>query len=243
VTEDQDCLSYWFPRIEAAGLPVPKTEIIQASEAAVIDLFNVVGDGKPANHDAEPLFAAIAAAGDRLGYPAFLRTGQGSGKHDWQKTCYLQRAEDVPAHVCAIFEWSQIVDFMGLSCNVWVVREMLKTAPAFHAFYGKMPITREFRFFVRNGAIAHRQPYWPSDAIVNPDKENWRELLADMSVLTPSGAAVLTAMTQYVGAVLPGYWSVDWLETVDRGWVLTDMALGDHSFKYDPDAPGEKTNA
>ncbi len=139
------CLSTWFPVVEAAGLPVPKTEIIRAGEGVEPDLFTVVGDGLAGDGRVKLLCDEIAAAADRVGWPCFLRTGQGSGKHDWNRTCYLERREDVTAHVCALFEWSQMVDFLGLPCNVWVVRELLKTEPAFHAFSGRMPITREFR--------------------------------------------------------------------------------------------------
>jgi hypothetical protein len=30
--EDKTCLSYWFPKIEAAGLPVPKTKIVSFTD-------------------------------------------------------------------------------------------------------------------------------------------------------------------------------------------------------------------
>jgi hypothetical protein len=41
-------------------------------------------------------------------------------------------------------------------------------------------------------------------------------------------------MTQQVSGAVPGFWSVDWLHTVDRDWVLTDMADGDKSYRWQP---------
>ncbi len=32
--------------------------------------------------------------------------------------------------------------------------------------------------------------------------------------------------------MLEGDWSIDWLWTTDRGWVLTDMAVAEQSFHW-----------
>lgn len=114
---------------------------------------------------------------------------------------------------------------------------MLKTEPAFHAFHGEMPITREFRYFVRDGEIEHRQFYWPAGSIDghSPTAEDWRAMLSDLAGVDAEDRYFLDWQTKNAGNLLGGYWSVDWLWTTDRGWVLTDMAEGNHSFKYTPE--------
>ena len=50
------CLSYWFPLIERAGLPVPKTEIVHSCELVGLldgekpDGFNARGDRADRRH-------------------------------------------------------------------------------------------------------------------------------------------------------------------------------------------------
>ncbi len=66
--------------------------------------------------------------------------------------------------------------------------------------------------------------------------------MAKLSTLGPTDLATLatlTMLTERAALHLPGYWSIDWLWTTDRGWILTDMAEGDRSFKWDPDRPTE----
>lgn len=236
--DDKTRLSYWFPLIEAAGLPVPKTRIIHLENDDLVRAF----DGE------EPtclpgLIAQIRdAAAEVGGAPFFLRTDFTSGKHDWEQTCFVDDVEKVGSHVIELAEYSHLVDLMGLPTDTWVVREMLNTRPLFTAFHGSMPITREFRFFVRDGAIDHVQAYWPAAAfkdqrIATHDGTPWcgmpwRQRLAAASKISGRERAELSRMTKAANAAVPGFWSVDWLETVDRGFVLIDMAEGEKSYRW-----------
>lgn len=110
---------------------------------------------------------------------------------------------------------------------------MLKTVPLFHAF-ADMPITREFRFFVQDGTIESVQSYWPPHSIIWPSCSDWREKLNAASVLTATEMDSLVFRTRLANAAVPGYWSVDWLQTADGSFWLTDMAEGGCSFKWGP---------
>lgn len=242
---DPTRLSYWFPLIQAAGLPVPRTEIIKLSEDDARAIWTVMMEREEGrqSHCAEltRLVDAIEHAAFNItskltDIPVFLRTDFTSAKHDWERTCYLADRHHTERHVMEIMVFSEMADLMGLPCDVWVVREMLKTEPVFHAFRG-MPIVREFRVFIRDGEIEHLQPYWPPDAIrnVNPPR-SWRQRLTVMSEALEGEIAILHDLAKRANAAVPGYWSVDLLETFDRGWVLTDMAQGDVSYKWDPNA-------
>src|SRR4051794_24339433 len=97
----ENCLSHWFPKIEAAGLPVPETRMVTTGpNLALISLL----DGEtPAGY--EEFMAELRAAVVAIGTPCFLRTGQGSDKHSWQDTCYLEDAGELPMHVFRLVEW------------------------------------------------------------------------------------------------------------------------------------------
>ncbi|MDF2434873.1 MAG: hypothetical protein JWP44_4504 [Mucilaginibacter sp.] len=225
---DRTCISYWFPVIEANGIPVPKTRVIRTDAP----LWNLL-DGEPVpGLDAflEQLRGAIKDVG---GPPAFLRTGHTSGKHDWRRTCYYAGEHLLEYHVFCLVEYSHLVDLMGLPTDVWVARELLPTEPAFIAFNG-MPITRERRYFVRNGVIIDHHPYWPPNAfdrteITVPD---WQDRLAAISQESPEEVQELTDLSTRVSRLLDGFWSVDWLWVPSRGWICTDMAEGDRSWHW-----------
>lgn len=238
----RNCLSYWFPLVRDAGLPVPETRIV-TTDAPLVAW--ITGEASHTQLDSvDWLLADLLAAGDALGYPCFLRTGQGSGKHEWSHTCYWEARDEINSHVARLVEWSELVDVFGLPSNVWVIRRLIPTTPLFTAFDG-MPITREFRYFIRDGEIEHRQPYWPPGAFEDgrlvadgPNKANWEPLLDGASRLGDEERATLDALALRTSAAVPGNWSVDFLQAADGSWWLTDMATGDDSFWWDP-ATGE----
>lgn len=220
---DKNCLSYWFPLIESV-VPVPRTEIIRSGDiTAIIDGEIPDGWGE--------LLAAINVARGKLGPDCFLRTGQGSGKHRWSKTCYLPETANIARHVAELVEWSALVDFMGLPANVWCVREMLPTSPiGVCPDYGGMPVCREFRFFAEAGRVRCFHPYWPLEALnegglAGDFPFGWYEEFCRLDDREPKRLAEL------VSGAVPGAWSVDVLET-QRGWFVTDMAEAARSFHW-----------
>lgn len=232
MTDDRNCLSFWYPKLTQSrqSLPLPPTHIIRASD----DLMRLLDGEKPIGWD--NLIADLTNACERVGLPAFLRTGHGSDKHDWKSTCYVENVDDLPSHVARLVEWSTMVDLMGLPTRAWAVRKLIDTAPLFYAFTGHMPITREFRFFVRDTKIEHVQPYWPPDSIHMATVDDWQFRLGRASVMADSTRDWLSWLAvSAVSAVGGGYWSVDLLQDREGDWWITDMAEGDRSFKWDQD--------
>jgi len=230
---DLTCLSYWFPKIEAAGLPVPKTILLTMPKEAQESIWAAF-DGKNAG-DPKPFFAAIERAAETFGYPCFLRTGLTSNKHDWKKTCFLGSPTEIPNHVFALAEFSEIGDFMGMPWDVWAVREMLPTKPfGFCGLYGNMPICREFRFFVDDDIVRCWHPYWPLHALEDGEPQYDRPF-DYAEFCTPDDEGALRALAARAGKAVGGSWSVDILETA-RGWYVTDMAEANKSFHW-PDCP------
>lgn len=220
------CLSYWFPLIQAAGLPVPRTEIVRTD----CELLRLAGSETPEGCTA--FLAELYAAAERIGYPCFLRTGQTSNKHEWRDSCHLLKADNLEQHVYNLVVFSEICDCFGIPSNVWVVRELISTTPAFHAFRD-MPIVREFRVFTKDNKAICIHPYWPEYSIRQPNDEDWKGRLAVMSDITPTSAGRLGAMAENAAkATEHGDWSVDFLQDSTGNWWLTDMAEADKSWHW-----------
>jgi hypothetical protein len=232
---DKTCLSYWFPLLRDAGLLVPRTEIIDAGEewhemTGVLD-----GGDEKSMKPFNKVVTAIRQAAEKIGYPVFLRTGQGSGKHSWKDTCYLTDAALVPQHVFNLIEWSAMVDMMGLPYRYWCVREMLPTIP--HGIcprYGNMPVCKEFRFFAGStndglGYVKCAHPYWPHESLVQGGFDMPASLYDMLCYMT--NQPLLYAMARKSASVIGGEWSIDFLET-ERGWYLTDCAEAAKSFHW-----------
>lgn len=228
---DKTCMSYWFPKIKAAGLPVPRTTMLDMPEDALRAIYNVF-DMLPVGDEAEPFFEKVMAVAEDMGFPVFLRTGHTSGKHDWSRTCFVEIRKQIPSHVIALVEFSGLVDFVGLPVNVWAVREFLPTKPVGRcdAYHG-MPVCKEFRFFVNGGEIECFHPYWPDKALeqgrfVPKDGFELEDLYAT------DDEAALREIASSAGLAVGGRWSVDLLET-ENGWYVTDMAEAEKSFHWE----------
>lgn len=226
--EDKNCLSYWFPRLEGAGLPVPKTEII-FTEVQLLDFCDMeIPKG------IEGLERAIKEAGDRLGWPCFLRTGQTSCKHNWEKGPFLESDEDIRDHIIEITNFSGIVD---LNMHVWCVREMLPTKPLYRCTkYGNMPVVREARAFVSGGRVLYINPYWPIKALEEgqPDKSDWASNYENDHGFSEPCLDSIRELAKAANTAVPGDWSVDILD-VDGDWYITDMAIAQLSYGYKPE--------
>lgn len=233
--ESHNDLAYWFPRIEAAGLPVPRTSLVRTD----CDLMLLLDGVEPANFDV--FVKAIRKAADQIEFPCFLRTGYTSGKHDWGDTCYVPNADVLIQHVVALVEASALADLMGLPVDSWAVREVIPNVPLFTLdYYCGMPYVPEWRLFATPDEIVHVQPYWPMKALEQgrPSIPNWRDVVASFFAEMPlaeSGTLLGPTAMRAAEVCHGGLWSVDFLWSAVTGrWWLTDMADGDRSFRYDP---------
>ena len=227
-----NCLSYWFPKIQAAGLPVPKTIMVPMSREQLRAVFSVF-DGKPMGDEAEPFFIELTAAADAIGYPCFLRSGHTSAKHDWKNTCYLTSSENIKRHVVGIVEYGELACITGLPWDIWAVREFLPTTPITTApRYGDMPITREFRYFVHDDQVICHHPYWPKEALTRGGVEGDIDKLYTELTDSDDDIPAFGELASRAGKAVGGEWSVDILET-KNGPYITDMALADSSFHWE----------
>lgn len=241
---DRNALSFWFPFLQRAGLPVPRTRTFampEEAKAVIPDRF----DGRRGKDGGKALtgFAAHIASEVRrdFGFPFFLRTDHTSGKHEWSRTCYVGSAGDLAAHMVVIAEYSEIVDMIGLPWETWVARELLPTAPIGTCpLYRDMPICREFRAFVGGGKVVCVHPYWPREALekggarLSPRDYHKLSTLRDVGELEQ-----VRDLAARAGAAIGGAWSVDILDTA-RGWCITDMAEAERSWHWPDCAQRER---
>lgn len=228
---DRNDLAFWFPGIKAAGLPVPETRIVQTE----VELVSLLDGETPKGF--WPFIGELQEAANEVDTPFFLRTGHGSGKHEWRNTCYVEALTTniLAQHVVALVDWSHSVDMFGLPHQTWAVRRLIETRPLFRCeHWGGFPVTREFRVFIRDDEFEAIYPYWPAGALeeAGPDREDWRELLAQASALSDDANEEIPTLAGWAsGALGGGYWSIDFLQDVDGKWWLTDMADGDRSYR------------
>lgn len=234
---ERNCLSYWFPKLVAAGVPVPRTEIVRFDDGRDGWSLGDLIDGKAVD-GFDRLLSDLRSAATRIGTgPWFLRTGQGSGKHDWSRCCYLTDLDKLPHHVAALVEWSHLVDMLGLRHDVWCVREFLPTEPvAVLPQYGNMPLVKEVRAFVRDGAIVCLHPYWPLESISHGLGRDQGDMAKRFySAIEPSideSGPTYKLLSQVAAALADdGAWSVDVLAT-KRGYYVTDMAIASESYHW-----------
>lgn len=227
--EKESSMLNWYPKIKD-HLRTPKTVILPISVKDHHKMREAL-DGEPFSKKIE---SKILSKADEIGYPLFLRSDQGSGKHDWKRTCYVPDRDSLISHVVGLLEWHECAGFMGLWWDALVFREFLHLESRFTAFWGGMPVCRERRVFVRDGVVECIHPYWPEDAIQedrnNPLPADWKDQLHDLNDMCGEEIGQLSFMGKIFGQHLPGYWSVDFAYGLDKHWWMIDAARGEISW-------------
>lgn len=230
---DKTSLLYWFPLIKNLPIPMPRTTWVEIPFEAFCDFMDSP-DTKPDKLKIGDYTQDIKRKAKEIGYPLFLRTDLSSGKHSWDKSCYVDKEENLLKHVWKVVELNFIADVLGLECSALVFREYIPMASQFTAFWGNLPINPERRYFIRDGKVECHHPYW-TDAIVGPhlpepSRSNWKELLGQMDKEPDREVSLLTQYAGRVAQVISGYWSVDFCRADNGEWILIDLAEGEKSW-------------
>lgn len=227
------CQSYWYPRLPA-DVPVPKTMMVPFR----LDVQVLVLDASEERLDeasTAKLHAAIKGVEDAAAlfkFPLFIKTGIFSDKHNWN--CFVASPDKLRRNlVDIIYNWFCVG---GIENSNWIViREMIPTKP-FLLWDEKMPVTREWRYFVEDGKIFWRQPYWPRRAFPSwattdlLGHESIEQALEIMNEEKREDFDRLSALALSINKSIPGAWSIDFLQDVDGKWWLIDMAEAPKSF-------------
>ena len=231
---NENRLSYWYPKLVAAGLgpSMPRTELVRVPDECDLDLLL---DGREPEGFADFVGTLQLAARKFETSYCFLRHDLFSAKHSYSRTCKVERSEDMAAHVGAILEDWAITDFLGLQggTDVWAVRAFIPPTPiAFTAhMFGDLPIGPERRYIVEDGKVTDAFPYWPLRAFEQEsvDQKTLEMALATVSASDAVERRILGNLAWAAGTALGGAWSIDFMHT-QWGWLLIDCARKEDSW-------------
>jgi hypothetical protein len=222
-------MNYWYPKIKDL-VPTPKTEIIPIEWS--------YGKNGEIIKIEEKAMREIEEKSKQFKFPIFVRGDNGSGKHEWENTCFVKEFKDLREHVRNLIYWSTNCDvFGGIPCNSIALREFIDMDTGFTAFWGKMPVNPERRYFVKDGKLICHHPYWIEDAIRNPSIEDWKGVLKEINKEFSEEIEQLTIYAEQIAKFFEGYWSVDFCRSKDGTWYVIDMARGEDS--WHPDCPNK----
>lgn len=221
---DYISLAYWFPKLEATGVRVPKTEWWTTDAD-----FWPWADGKE-SESASQFMKDLRQRLGKWGYPAFLRTGHTSAKHSWNKSCYIEDEGRLGRCVFGLVEFS-LMQIMSLPLDTWAIREMLDLDVRFNAFWGGMPVATERRYFIEAGSVVCSHPYWPAEAFERTHNKptDWAARLSEMNAVK---APRLDEPSAKVSESFLGAWSLDWARHSDGSWYAIDMAPAEVSYHF-----------
>lgn len=222
---NKNSLLFWHPKIKNLPIPQPQTEIVPLTDEET----KIMQNEMMPRSVTEKVAVAI---GNNFTPPVFIRTDLASGKHGWQKTCFYTGQTELWKNLHAVLVDNLLADLFDFSA--FVIREYIPMDSGFTAFYGRMPVNPERRYFIKDHKILCHHPYWPEDAIrptldkgLPPD---WKKRLEKMNTNTPEDTKILDGYASKVAEAFDGFWSVDFCHARDGRWILIDMATGEESW-------------
>ena len=223
----------WLPKIEAAGLPTPKTIIVPYDHRFFV--------GGMENHidlrvSMKTLADLVKDGCNRVGeYPVFIRTDLGSAKHSGSSAYQINKFQEITGVIYRLIEYQELKFWLEEEPpEALMVREFLRLDASFTAFHG-LPISREWRFFADGEKVRCFHPYWPVDVIKNNvGHEEWdtaENVLKDHHTI-PDCFESLAEMAIMAAGCVGGDWSVDFAMDKSGKWWLIDMALAKDSWHW-----------
>ncbi len=221
----ENAIEYWYPRIKDI-VPTPRTVIVPAERKW----------DKTGNYIYVPkkYVKEIVKQAKNFTFPIFLRASDSSIKHDWKDTCFVERKEDLEKHIQMIANECEMLDvFGGAPVSSFAIREYIEMDSGFIAFWGKLPINPERRYFIYNHKLICHHPYWFKEAIRRPSKATWEKRLSIMNRETDEEKTLLSKYTCIIAEQFEGYWSIDFCRAKTGKWYCIDMATGNRSWHPD----------
>jgi len=223
-------LLYWYPKIKDLPIPQPRTIIYEIPKKYIDENIWI-------NYDTVWKFLReheerLKECARKIGYPLFVRTDLASGKHSWNRTCYVEKEDELIKHIFNVIDFNMCADFFGLPFRAIVFREFIEGECYFKAFSGDMPVNKEVRVFIKDGKVLCHHFYWIEEAIEKTSykPKNWKELLNKAKQLSKEDIDTILKYAGMVAKVISGYWSVDFMKAKNGKWYLIDMALGKESW-------------
>lgn len=228
----ENSMLFWYPKLANLDVPTPMTRIARVHKntwelSGICD-----GDFSALTID----WDNIVNCANTVGWPVFMRTDEMSAKHEWTKTCYVEKVEDLQSHIGQLTEQSLCADLIGLPIRAFVFRQYIEMDCIFKAFEG-MPVNPEIRFFVKDHKVQCWHWYWVKEAIKTcryhnpPLPADWEARMdAVINGITKEELKELTKWAGIVAKEFDGAWSCDFCRGKDKTWYLIDMAKAEVSY-------------
>ncbi|BDS09794.1 ATP-grasp domain-containing protein [Aureispira anguillae] len=145
---------------------------------------------------------ALAVFGN---HPIIVKDYVKSQKHYWKEACFIPDASDLKQveKITKRFIELQDVDLnVGIVYRAFVELEPLTT----HAISG-MPLTKEFRLFVKNGKIIAAANYWDQ---------------GDYDLVAPN----LIFLKAVIPCIKSNFFSIDIAQQKDGNWIIVELGDG-----------------
>lgn len=245
---EKNRFQYWYPKIaQLTDIPMPKTKILALTPKDTDLLHESVK--KFVRENTERIDDAI----DGFTFPIFLKGDFSSVKHQWKSTSCVPNRGALGKHI------SEIIYHMELnnnSCQALIFRELLNLESPFTFFDGDLPIAKERRYFVKDGRVICRHPYWDislfekrferEDVHVlslqasgvatkytykypHEYRDRIRAWIRELNHETEEEIHILSHMASKISSVMDGAWSVDFACDVNGKWWFIDMGLAKES--------------
>lgn len=242
-TLDPNSADFWLPRLSQVAIAgeappfllLPATRVVPYDHQALVAHLN--GEpwgGMEALVDA--VWGAVWGTARDPWIPAFLRTDLASAKHDGPASYLLTSKEQTRNAICRTAEDNELKFWpFGPFPRSFLVRRWLNLNHGFRAFGhgvgGGHRIANEWRLFADPYGVRCEHFYWPAETIVNPDRENWRPILAALAKRQPSDYVRSMAQKAATALSVNGEpWSIDFAEDTSGIWWLIDVAQGESSW-------------
>lgn len=214
-TDERLRMSHWYPKLEEADVPVPKTH------KANIDW----SDDKP-----DPDLDSVEMLVRSLGGEAFIRSDYKSAAHDLNAGSIINNVHEVENTVSELI-FQHFMMSLPVGENVWV-REKLDLN---FCHYCQGDLHPEVRVFIRDGEVVCHHPRLSSDfdsgvrrrhrqEAIDAIDHAWDREYADY-VPEEERRESLKTYAQRVADEFDGNWSVDFVMDTTGDWYATDMAL------------------
>lgn len=240
--------SFWFPKIENCGIPVPKSVIIQLPDDIIQSLFleREGDDDRITDFVRNTVKPAIPEEWNRI----FIKNGCFSNKFDFQYCCIRPTVHRLVTSIEQINMDALCLDTDGES--ELVIREFLEPyhydddelGIKIYSIYNGMPLRPEIRVFYDfdNRRALYAANYWDwnycHDRICERDCTD--ELAYEAAYPTiesffnkMQGNALELVEKSLKNVDMQGIWSVDLMWHEGQFWLI-DMAVGHRSAYWDP---------
>lgn len=236
IKNNKTCQSYWWPLVPG-DIPVPPTALVEFPyelQLRLIDSCEGIALREEDQKELDRGISKIEEMCDLFGYPCFIKTGIFSDKHNW--SCFVPNKDSVRKQVAQIvYNWACVGGLGSDDSNWFIVRKLIPTK-AFMLFEGKMPVTRERRYFAADGKVTWHQPYWPREAFPSwadvdlLGHESIEAALALLNEETEEEVRYLAGLASSITKAIPGAWSIDFLQDILGKWWMIDMAEAHKSY-------------